>query len=86
MQLDSALEDLTRRAQQAGQVRADLVPEDLPRIVAMLNGVLSTMDPSSEGWRRYVLLMIDAISTPAPRRLPSAVAIDYQPRPDDWPR
>ncbi len=40
VQLDSALEGLTRRAQQAGQVRADLVPQDLPRIVAMLNGVL----------------------------------------------
>lgn len=86
VQLDSALEDLTRRGQQVGQVRADLVPEDLPRIVAMLSGVLFTMDPASDGWRRYVLLMIDGISTPTPRRLPRAVAIDYQRRPDDWPR
>jgi AcrR family transcriptional regulator len=86
VQLDAALEDLMRRAQRAGLVRADLVPEDLPRMVAMLNGVLSTMDPASDGWRRYVLLMIDAMSTPAPRRLPRAVAIDYQPRPADWPR
>ncbi|RDH78547.1 TetR/AcrR family transcriptional regulator [Mycolicibacterium moriokaense] len=86
VQLDAALEDLMRRAQQAGLVRADLVPDDLPRMVAMLNGVLSTMDPASDGWRRYVLLMIDAMSTPAPRRLPRAVAIDYQPRPGDWPR
>jgi hypothetical protein len=46
-----ALEDLTRRAQEAGLVRADLVPEDLPRVVAMLNGVLTTMDPVSDGWR-----------------------------------
>lgn len=86
VQLDAALEGLMRRAQQAGLVRADLVPEDLPRIVAMLNGVLSTMDPSSDGWRRYVLLTIDGLSTPAPRRLPRAVPIDYQARPDDWPR
>jgi AcrR family transcriptional regulator len=86
IQLDNALEELTRRGQQRGLIRADVVPEDLPRIIAMLNGVLSTMDPASDGWRRYVLLMIDAMSTPTPRRLPRAVAIEYQPRPDDWPR
>ena len=84
-QLDAALEDLTRRAQQAGLIRADLVAEDLPRIVAMLNGVLPTMDPASDGWRRYVLLMLDAMSTATPRRLPRAAAIQYQPRLDDWP-
>ena len=54
VQLDAALDDLTRRAQEAGLVRADLVAEDLPRIVAMLNSVLATMDPASDGWRRYV--------------------------------
>jgi hypothetical protein len=86
VQLDAAMEDLTRRAQADGLVRADVVPEDLPRIIAMLNGVLSTMDPTSDGWRRYVLLMIDAMSTPTPRRLPRAVAIEFQPNPDDWPR
>jgi AcrR family transcriptional regulator len=84
--LDAALEDLTRRAQEAGLVRTDLVPADLPRIIAMLNGVLSTMDPASDGWRRYVFLMIDAMSTPAPRKLPRAVPIEYPGRPDDWPR
>ena len=85
-QLDAALEELTRRAQEAGLVRADLVAEDLPRIVAMLNGVLSTMDPASDGWKRYVLLMLDGLSTPAPRKLPRAVAVEYPPRLDDWPR
>ena len=82
--LDETLADLTRRAQQAGLVRADLVADDLPRIIAMLNSVLTTMDPASDGWRRYVLLMLDAISTSTPRRLPSAVAIQYQPL-GDWP-
>jgi AcrR family transcriptional regulator len=83
-QLDETLADLTRRAQQAGLVRADLVADDLPRIIAMLHSVLTTMDPASDGWRRYVLLMLDAITTSAPRRLPSAVAIQYQPL-GDWP-
>ncbi|MGH3677013.1 MAG: TetR/AcrR family transcriptional regulator [Mycobacterium sp.] len=83
-QLDETLADLTRRAQQAGLVRADLVADDLPRIIAMLNSVLTTMDPASDGWRRYVVLMLDAVSTSTPRRLPSAVAIQYQPL-GDWP-
>ena len=83
-QLDEALAELTRRAQQAGLIRDDLVADDLPRINAMLNSVLWTMDPASDGWRRYVLLILDAMSTPAPRRLPRAVAIEYQPRLDDW--
>jgi AcrR family transcriptional regulator len=85
-QLGAALDELTRRAQDAGLVRADLVLEDLPRIVAMLNGVLSTMEPGSDGWRRYVLLMLDAMTTPTPRRLPRAAAIQYQPHPEVWPR
>ena len=80
VQLDAALEELTRRAQQAGLVRADLVTEDLPRMVAMLNSVLGTMDPASDGWRRYVALMLDAISTSKPGRLPRAVPIHYSQR------
>ena len=44
-QLDEALAELTRRAQEAGLIRADLVADDLPRINAMLNSVLWTMDP-----------------------------------------
>ncbi|OBK80115.1 TetR/AcrR family transcriptional regulator [Mycobacterium sp. 1274761.0] len=83
-QLDDALEELACRAQEAGLVRADLKSEDLPRIVAMLYSVLGTMDPSTDGWRRYLALMLDAISTPNPSRLPRAVAILY-PRPQDWP-
>jgi AcrR family transcriptional regulator len=84
-QFDEALSDLTRGAQDAGLVRADLVADDLPRINAMLYSVLWTMDPASDGWRRYVGLMLDAMTTPKPRRLVRAVAIEYQPRLDDWP-
>jgi AcrR family transcriptional regulator len=83
--LDEALYDLTRRAQQAGLVRADLVADDLPRIIAMLNSVLWTMDPSSDGSRRYVALMLDAITTPTPRRLPPAVPLRNESRLESWP-
>ena len=38
--LNEALDDLVRRGQQAGLVRADLVADDLPRLIAMLYSVL----------------------------------------------
>jgi AcrR family transcriptional regulator len=83
--LDEALNDLMVRAQKAGVIRADLVADDLPRIIAMLNSVLWTMDPASDGWRRYVALILDAISTTTPRRLRPAVALQYPQRLDGWP-
>jgi AcrR family transcriptional regulator len=83
--LDAALTELTRRAQDAGLIRADLVADDLPRIIAMLNSVLWTMDPASDGWRRYVALMLDAFTTTTPRRLPPAVALRRAALPDTWP-
>jgi hypothetical protein len=83
--LDAALEELVRRAQDAGLVRSDLVTADLPRMIAMLHSVLPTMVPSSDGWRRYVVLLVDAISTPTPSRLPRAVPIEYAERRQDWP-
>jgi AcrR family transcriptional regulator len=85
-QLDVALAELTQRAQQAGLVRADLVADDLPRINAMLNSVLPTMDPGSDGWRRYVALILDALTTTKPRRLPPAVPLQYAQSLEEWPR
>ena len=68
--LYEALSELARRGQQAGVVRADLVADDLPRLIAMLHSVLWTMDSDSDGWRRYVALMLDAISVDERRPLP----------------
>jgi hypothetical protein len=62
-----------------------VVADDLPRMVAMLFSVLGTMDPASDGWRRYVALMIDAISTSNPSRLPRAVPIQYPQSLEEWP-
>jgi len=83
--LDEALQELMSRAQAAGLVRADLVGADLPRIIAMLNSVLWTMDPAGDGWRRYLALMLDAITTPKGRRLPPAPELDYLHGLTDWP-
>jgi AcrR family transcriptional regulator len=83
--LDEVLNELVTRGQRAGLVRDDLTAEDLPRIMFMLNSVLWTMDPSSEGWRRYVALILDAISTADRRKLPPPVPIRFVSSSESWP-
>jgi AcrR family transcriptional regulator len=83
--LYEALNDLARRGQQAGLVRADLVADDLPRIIAMLYTVLFTMDSPSDGWRRYVALILDAISTTDRQALPPAAELRFAPPSSSWP-
>jgi AcrR family transcriptional regulator len=72
IQFYETLARLARRAQQAGLVRADLVPDDLPRIMAMLVSVLWSMPPGSKGWQRYLALVLDSLSPAAERLLPQA--------------
>lgn len=83
--LNAALGELAQAGQRAGSIRADLVSDDLPRLVAMLFSVLSTMDAASDGWRRYVALIVDAISVNDRRQLPPAAALRYEVQPDSWP-
>jgi AcrR family transcriptional regulator len=83
--LYEALGELARRGQQAGVVRADLVADDLPRLVAMLHSVLWTIDSDSDGWRRYVALILDAISTNERQPLPRAAALRFAPMSRSWP-
>src|ERR1700739_1735909 len=73
--LNQALYELVRRGQRAGLVRPDLVADDLPRLIAMLYGVLPTMDSDSDGWRRYVALVLDAISINEREPLPPGAAL-----------
>jgi len=82
--LYDALNDLARRGQQAGVVRADLAPADLPRMIAMPHSVLWTMDSDDDGWRRSVVLMLDAISVDRRRSLPPAAALPFAPPPGNW--
>jgi AcrR family transcriptional regulator len=83
--LNEALGDLARDGQRVGSIRADLVTDDLPRLVAMLFSVLSTMDAHSDGWRRYVALVVDAISVNERKPLPPAAALRYEVGPNSWP-
>jgi hypothetical protein len=66
------LSGLLRRAQESGAVRADLVPDDLARIMAMLFSTMWNMDPEHDGWRRYLALILDGLSPAAATPLPSA--------------
>ena len=84
-ELYEALSELAQRGQQAGVVRADLVDDDLPRLIAMLHSVLWTMDSNSDGWRRYVALILDAISIDKRRPLPPAGALRFAPASSSWP-
>jgi AcrR family transcriptional regulator len=81
--LHEALDELVRRGQRAGLVRTDLAADDLPRLIAMLYSVLSTMDPNSDGWRRYVALIVDAISITERRPLPPGAALRMS-EPSSW--
>jgi AcrR family transcriptional regulator len=82
--LNEALDELVCRGQQAGVIRADLVTDDILRLIGMLYSVLSTMDPASDGWRRYVALMLDAISTNERQPLPPAAPYQAS-EPNSWP-
>ncbi len=83
--LNEALGELAREGQRIGSIRADLVADDLPRLVAMLFGVLSTMDAAGDGWRRYVALVVDAISVNERQPLPPAAELRYEVGPNSWP-
>jgi AcrR family transcriptional regulator len=84
-ELNDALAKLVARGRKAGVIRADVVADDLPRFIAMLYAVLSTMDSDGDGWRRYVALLVDSISTGARQRLPRAVPLRFEPSSSAWP-
>ncbi|MEW1721086.1 MULTISPECIES: helix-turn-helix domain-containing protein [unclassified Streptomyces] len=66
---------LTLRGQQAGVIRGDLVPDDMQRVMGMLISVLWNMDPQSEGWQRYITLVLDALSPVGASPLPPATPL-----------
>jgi hypothetical protein len=66
-------------------VRADLAPADLPRMSAMLHSMLWTMDSDDhDGWWRYVVLMLDAISVDRRWSRPRAAAPRFALTPGNW--
>lgn len=64
------LATVVRRGQDAGVIRADLVPDDLPPLVFMLISTLRVTEPGGAGWRRYLALLLDALRPGAAGPLP----------------
>jgi hypothetical protein len=65
----SELATIVRRGQDAGQIRADLTPQDLPPLVFMLISTLRLQEPD---WRRYLALLLDGLRASAASPLPGA--------------
>jgi AcrR family transcriptional regulator len=59
---------LLGRGQGQGSLRSDISMTDMIRLLAMLIGVVDTMEPGSDAWRRPVALVEDAIRTERPER------------------
>ncbi|MFN3924902.1 MAG: TetR/AcrR family transcriptional regulator, partial [Pseudarthrobacter sp.] len=63
-----------------GSLRADISMTDMFRLLAMLIGVVDTMEPGSDAWRRPLALVEDAIRTTRPTRpLPAHVPVPSTP-------
>jgi hypothetical protein len=64
------------RGQGQGSLRTDITMTDMFRLLAMLIGVVDTMEPGSDAWRRPLALVEDAIRTVRPPRpLPVLVPV-----------
>lgn len=67
---------LLGRGQGQGTLRSDISMTDMFRLLAMLIGVVDTMEPGSDAWRRPLALVEDAIRTTRPQRpLPAHVPL-----------
>ncbi|MEU5871082.1 helix-turn-helix domain-containing protein [Glycomyces sp. NPDC047369] len=68
---------LTEQAQAAGAMRADVTGDDVARVLGLLTNVLWVMPPGDDGWRRYLVLVLDAFdpgaATPLPPLAPDPV-------------
>ena len=76
--------EILRRGQRDGTFRADLVQDDIPRLVLMLFGTLPSFAPGSDGWRRYLDLMLDALTAETTELAPPTLVHDHQPVPAAW--
>jgi AcrR family transcriptional regulator len=76
--------EILRRGQRDGTFRTDLVQDDIPRMVLMLFGTLPSFPPGSDGWRRYLDLMLDCLTADTTELAPSTPVHDHQPVPTAW--
>jgi hypothetical protein len=64
--------EVVRRAQAAGQLRADVVPEDVALLFMANAGVVRVMATAApHAWERIVVLFLDGCRAPEPQTLPA---------------
>ncbi|SDI80401.1 DNA-binding transcriptional regulator, AcrR family [Rhodococcus triatomae] len=69
--IEPAVEELFRRAQVAGVLRADAVPSDFFSLLFMVGAISEFVQPVVPGsWRRYLALLLDGLRADAGGRLP----------------
>jgi AcrR family transcriptional regulator len=73
--------EILHRGQQAGVFRDDLATEDVPRIVLMLIGTLPTIHPGSDGWQRYLDLILDLLTASRAELSALSPVRDHKPPP-----
>jgi AcrR family transcriptional regulator len=72
--LPQLCERLVKRAQRAGELRRDLVWEDIPMIACGLGRITqATAGPAVGRWPRLVEIILDGLRAPGSRKLPRAL-------------
>jgi len=62
--LEPMVQELVARAQASGQLRGDVLPDDVPIIQKMLAQVIDIAgDASPDLWRRYLTIVLDGLRT-----------------------
>jgi AcrR family transcriptional regulator len=62
--LEPMVQELVARAQASGQLRGDVLPDDVPIIQKMLAQVIDVAgDASRDLWRRYLAIVLDGLRT-----------------------
>ena len=69
-------EKLIRKAQRSGQMRKDVLVEDVPTILCGLGGVLGAHEESMPAlnWERFLAIMLDGMRAPGGPKLPKPKA------------
>ena len=70
--LHERTEKLIRKAQRSGQMRKDVVVEDVPTILCGLGGVIGAHEGSMPAlnWERFLALLLDGMRAPGATKLP----------------
>jgi AcrR family transcriptional regulator len=78
LRLAPLVQELVRRAQASGDLRADVDFTDMPLIQFLVSSVGEFGGPHTAGlWRRYLAIVLDGLRTPEPRPLaPPALTLD----------